>query len=174
MLWNAEIPVVILPGEAPANASAPNQLNSFAEGKVWIKIISGRVNAIQGIVENVVPVTYLHVKMEPNSKWQYLVAADHHTLVYVMEGTATVVDNSKSVNVAQGEFALFDGNGEAVNIQSTSAKVELLLLEGKPLNEPFAHQGPFVMNTREELMQAFRDYQRGDFGWMDDAYIQQD
>jgi len=84
--------------------------------------------------------------------------------VYVFKGKAIIGSDQRQVG--EGEAALL-GSGDSVRIgvsAEAGGPAEILLLSGKPLNEPVARYGPFVMNTREEIEQAFRDYQNGQFG----------
>ena len=90
--------------------------------------------------------------------------AEQNGLIYVFKGAALI--GSERREVREGQAALLE-SGDSVEIAvdaGASGEAQLLLLSGKPLNEPVARYGPFVMNTPEQIEQAFRDYQGGRFG----------
>jgi len=92
------------------------------------------------------------------------VPAEQSGLIYVFKGTARIGDERREVR--EGQAALL-ASGDSVEIAvdaDARGEAELLLLSGKPINEPVARYGPFVMNTTEQIEQAFRDYQSGRFG----------
>ena len=86
------------------------------------------------------------------------VPADHNVAVYVFDGALRVADRT----VARGQLAVL-GEGDAIEL-SANENGQALVLGGRPLNEPVAWGGPFVMNTREEVLEAYRDFQAGRMG----------
>jgi len=139
------------------------------DNKIEVVIIAGEYGGLKASVNKSTPMTYLHVKLQKNASFQIPFPANYNCLVYVFEGTGWFgpADNKKKVeSLTYGLFANEGNLIEAENQQDNT--LEFLLIGGKPFNEPFAHHGPFVMNTQAELMQAFRDYQAGTFGHMDD------
>ncbi|RFU69601.1 pirin-like C-terminal cupin domain-containing protein [Bacillus sp. V59.32b] len=80
--------------------------------------------------------------------------------MYVFYCSAVI---NHELNVSSEQFVLFKNEGEDISIEADSENTIVLILSGEPLNEPIAHRGPFVMNTEEELFQAFKDYQNGMF-----------
>jgi redox-sensitive bicupin YhaK (pirin superfamily) len=82
----------------------------------------------------------------------------------VIEGSIRV---NETETVPANHFALFENNAEQFTVEALEDSI-VLLLSGEPLNEPIASQGPFVMNTRAELIQAVEDYQSGKFGYLED------
>jgi redox-sensitive bicupin YhaK (pirin superfamily) len=106
----------------------------------------------------------LHFTVKPGGALVQPVPSEQSSLVYVFKGTATIGSDQRKVT--EGQAALL-GSGDSVNISvgaEQAGPAEILLLSGKPLHEPVARYGPFVMNTREEIEQAFRDFQSGKFG----------
>jgi quercetin 2,3-dioxygenase len=95
--------------------------------------------------------------------WQ----ADYNALVYVLSGRGTVGAEQRPIH--QGQLAVF-GAGDRLTIAADGSQdsnrpaLEVVLLGGRPIGEPVAHYGPFVMNTKEELIQALEDYQAGRLG----------
>jgi redox-sensitive bicupin YhaK (pirin superfamily) len=90
-------------------------------------------------------------------------AADFNTALLVIEGKV-IINQTEIVNT--NHLALMANDGEKIQIEASENSV-VLVLSGQPLNEPIASHGPFVMNTREELNQAFLDYNNGKFGRLD-------
>lgn len=82
----------------------------------------------------------------------------------VLEGNITINDTEK---VATDHLALMTNDGESFNIEASDDAL-VLILSGEPINEPIAAQGPFVMNTRSELVEAFNDFNVGKFGYLED------
>jgi redox-sensitive bicupin YhaK (pirin superfamily) len=81
----------------------------------------------------------------------------------VIEGEVSINDRAFSTN----QFVLFSADGEVFSIKANKPS-KVLILSGEPLNEPISAQGPFVMNTRQELWQAFADFQDGKFGYLEE------
>ncbi len=104
-----------------------------------------------------VPIEFIHVKMKEKSNLEKEIDQSLNTMIYVFGGE--IVVHNKVVK--DGELALLS-YGEKLLI-SSNKKSEFLILAGPELNEPIARHGPFVMNTREEIRQAFIDYQNGTF-----------
>lgn len=134
-----------------------------ADGRVLVRIIAGESLGKTARIDTRVPIQMLHFTIQPGGELLQSVPAEQSGLVYVFKGNAAIGDQR---NVSEGQAALLD-SGDSVNISvaaDASGPAEILLLSGKPLHEPVARYGPFVMNTREEIEQAFRDYQSGRFG----------
>jgi redox-sensitive bicupin YhaK (pirin superfamily) len=129
-------------------------------GGVTVKVIAGAVDGQAGPVEApTVDPTYLDVSLPAGGRFEQAVPAGHNAFVYVFEGTAQVGDTT----VGQNSLAVL-GVGETVTVAADGdGPARLLLVAGRPLNEPVARYGPFVMNTQAELQQAFGDYQAGRF-----------
>ena len=108
------------------------------------------------------PVLVSHVKIsKKNEKFTETIPKGFQGLVYLFEGNATI-ENQQFV---EKSAILFEETSEdsLLEIDSTSDQVQFLILSGKPIKEPIARHGPFVMNTKEEIMQAFQDYHSGLF-----------
>lgn len=88
------------------------------------------------------------------------VPAGHTVLVYVYEGAVALGD--AGTQITRGQLARLDRDGDTVVITPQAADTRLVVLAGKPLQEPIVQHGPFVMNTRQEIEQALSDYQRGE------------
>ena len=130
---------------------------------VAVKVIAGAVGEVRGPIEQ--PATeplYLDIALEPGRAWQYLLPPGHNAFAYVFEGTASIGAEEEARALATHELAVL-GGGDLFAVRADAEGARLLLVAGRPLREPVARHGPFVMNTREELMQAFTDFQQGRF-----------
>lgn len=104
---------------------------------------------------------YLDVSLASGAHFEHPITAAYNAFIYIYEGDATT--GTKAEAVATHAAALFDTNGDGVSIQAGSSGARFLLLAGKPIREPMVQYGPFVMNSREEIEHAIRDYQSGTF-----------
>jgi len=126
----------------------------------FLKVIAGKTkNGTQGAIHNdwVDPI-YWDIKLSSGARFNDEIPQGHNAFIYVIEGELQV-EGSK---VIQKQLAILSNSGDEneVEIEATSLS-RFLLIAGKPLNEPVARGGPFVMNTRQEIQQAFADYESG-------------
>ena len=130
---------------------------------VTAKVIAGSVADVRGPIEGIATdPLYLDVYMQAGTDARFDIPHSHNAFIYAYGGQLEC-GGETPVPVASGEIALLEeGSGDEVAISALEDS-RLLLVAGKPLNEPVARQGPFVMNTMAELEQAFRDYQSGRF-----------
>jgi redox-sensitive bicupin YhaK (pirin superfamily) len=134
----------------------------LAEG-VRARVIAGEVAGVRGPVEGIVTrPLYLDVRMAPRSRVRVPLPSDHTAFAYVYEGQAALGPEGEAQPVAAGRLAVL-GEGEGVSAVAGQAGARFLLVAARPLREPIARYGPFVMNTREEIAQAVEDYRRGTF-----------
>jgi redox-sensitive bicupin YhaK (pirin superfamily) len=130
--------------------------------KTIVKVISGRVRETTGPVKDIVTdPEYLDVHIENNGVFKHKVKNGHTVFAYVFEGEGYFDDNREQLKQV-GDLILFE-DGDEVVISTLSSHVRFLLVSGKPIGEPVAWRGPIVMNTQEELITAFREYQNGTF-----------
>jgi redox-sensitive bicupin YhaK (pirin superfamily) len=122
---------------------------------VWARVIAGECLGIESSIDTVIPITYVHVKMEPSASLDKNLDTELNGMIYVFKGEVSIEGKS----VKDGSLALLSAGSE-VKIEAKEES-EFLILAGPELNEPIARYGPFVMNTREEILQAIDDYQRG-------------
>ena len=113
------------------------------------------------------PIAVVHATVSPGAQVRLPWRSDFNALAYVLGGSGTVGVQQRPVRT--GQLAVF-GPGDAItlsaaaNQQGPGRELDVLLLGGQPIREPVAAYGPFVMNTRDELVQAFEDYQAGRLG----------
>ena len=134
----------------------------LASGAV-VKVIAGRAgDAVGPVVQPATEPLYLDVVLEPDMEFNHGLPEGHNAFAYVYEGAATVGEGEDARALDTGELGVL-GGGSALSLRAGRAGARLILVAGRPLREPVARHGPFVMNTRQELMQAFVDYQEGRF-----------
>lgn len=122
---------------------------------VWARVVAGECLGVESSLDTVIPITYVHVKMEKGSVLDKSLDLDLNGMVYVFKGEIEIEGKS----VSDGSLALLS-NGTTIKI-TAKENSQYLILAGPEIGEPIARYGPFVMNTREEIMQAIDDYQNG-------------
>ena len=134
------------------------------DGLITAKVIAGTAFDVDGIVETRTPVVLQDWTVGPGGKAELAIPGDHTVALYVLQGS--VITGPDAQTVVDGELAIF-GDGDTITISSNDGGPEparLLVLGGRPIGEPVARYGPFVMNTKDEIVQAFHDYQSGRMG----------
>jgi quercetin 2,3-dioxygenase len=115
-----------------------------------------------------------HATVQPGAQLSLPWRPDYNALVYVLSGHGTV--GSEARPIRGGQLAVF-GPGDRITLAASQSQdanrpaLEVVLLGGAPIREPVAHYGPFVMNTKEELIQAIEDYQSGRLGVIPDGAL---
>ena len=131
------------------------------EKDVTVRIISGRYKEKVGPVEgNYVKARLLDVEIKPNATWQVRVQEENTVFCFLIQGSGQF---DTSNNLVPTSHVVLLKNGDTVAVQAGGEGVRFLLGEGMPLQEPIAWGGPIVMNTREELHQAFKEIDEGTF-----------
>jgi redox-sensitive bicupin YhaK (pirin superfamily) len=131
---------------------------------VAVKVIAGQVGEVVGPIQQpATEPTYLDVSLEPGATFEHVLPEEHAAFLYVFEGTL----KAGASDVKTHELAVL-GDGREIKLTGIAAGADgkgarAILVAGRPLREPVAKYGPFVMNTNEELHQAFADYQSGKF-----------
>ncbi len=132
------------------------------DDSIKVKIIAGSYGDVTGPVKDLeVDVQYLDIKISKNSFKILDTNPGHNVLLYIFEGSADIGKTEK-VKSPAGTLLLM-GEGDNIEIVTGDKNVRFLFISGKPLNEDIAWNGPIVMNTREELEIAFREYSNGTF-----------
>lgn len=129
-----------------------------------VTVIAGEYNGVSGSASTFTPIHLYNVRLNQGGKAEFNLPANFNTALLVIEGNVTI---NGSDEVPTDNFALFANEGEQFSIEASDDAV-VLLMSGEPIKEPIAAHGPFVMNTNEELSQAFRDYNTGKFGYLED------
>ena len=130
---------------------------------VEVKVIAGNVGDTQGPISQ--PATdpvYLDIALQAGRAWEYTLPVGHNAFAYVFEGAVTVGEGDEARALDTHEMGVL-GGGDVLQVRAGNQPARLILVAGRPLREPVMRHGPFVMNTRQELMQAFVDFQEGRF-----------
>ena len=131
------------------------------EGGATVGVITGNVNGTPGPVSGIAAdPTYLDVSLPDHSSFKQPMGEGHSAFAYVFEGEAAF--DADGQRISHTRLVVF-GDGDYVEVVTDDSPVRFLLVSGKPLNEPIARYGPFVMNTREEIEQALKDLRNGTF-----------
>ena len=167
-LW-VNLPAALKMSEPRYQEFAPERMPVAhpAEGVV-VKVIAGEVIGADGaavrgpIVQPATDPLYLDIALAPDGVWALDLPIGHNAFVYVYEGEISVGQGKDARSVETHALGVL-GGGERLSLHAGADGARLILVSGRPLGEPVARQGPFVMNTREELMQAFVDFKEGRF-----------
>jgi redox-sensitive bicupin YhaK (pirin superfamily) len=137
------------------------------DGGALLRVIAGELDGHSGPGVTYTPMTLLHATLSPGAELELPWRADYNALVYVLAGAGTIGAERRPIGMGQ-LAVLGPGNGLRVTAdprqESRSPNLDVLVLGGRPIREPIAWAGPFVMNTRDEVMTAFADYQAGRLG----------
>ena len=137
------------------------------DGGALVRIIAGDIGEHHGPGRTHTPITYAHATIAPGAQLSVPWQADFNALVYVLSGNGSAGAERRPIHT--GQLALF-GPGDRITVSADAGQdanrpaLEVLLLGGRPIREPVAHYGPFVMNTTEELQQAIDDFRAGKLG----------
>jgi redox-sensitive bicupin YhaK (pirin superfamily) len=136
-------------------------LLSSPDAGALVRVIAGEVDGHAGPGSTYSPMTLVHASLAPTARLDLPWRPDFNALVYVLAGTGHVGPDRRPIG--KGQLAVL-GAGDVVTVQASGQQLEVLVLGGRPIREPLAWAGPFVMNTRAEVLQAFEDFQAGRMG----------
>ena len=142
-------------------------LLSSPDGGALIRLIAGDLGEHRGPGSTYTPISIVHATIQPGAEVDLPWRADYNALVYVLSGAGTVGAERRPLR--SGQLAVL-GAGDTIRVagdrtqDSSTPALDVYIMGGRPIREPVAHYGPFVMNTRQELLQAFEDFQAGRLG----------
>ena len=138
-------------------------LASSPDGGALVRVIAGEIAGMQGPGSTYTPIALSHSTIAPGAALTLPWNREFNALVYVLAGEGTVGAEKRPIRM--GQTALF-GRGDTIEMSASAVgeSLEVFVLGGKPIREPVAMAGPFVMNTKSEVLQAFEDYQAGRLG----------
>ena len=139
----------------------PDDIPASTTGGVSVRVIAGELAGLRGVADTHSPIVYAHVTIDAGASFTAELPADSNVGLYIFDGRGAVGPSEQPVHAH--DLVIFDRERGAIGVTAIE-RLELLLLAGKPLNEPVARYGPFVMNTRQQLIDAFEDYQSGRMG----------
>ncbi len=128
-----------------------------------VRVIAGAFDGVSGPAQTHTPITLLDARLAVGDRMDLVTPRADNLGLLVMKGEVTLNGAAAKLH----DFVVFDHAGDRVVIEAI-AEAQLLVLGGTPIGEPIAPHGPFVMNTRQEIAQAFEDFRSGKFGYLDD------
>jgi redox-sensitive bicupin YhaK (pirin superfamily) len=149
-------------------------LGASPDGGALLRVIAGSLGPLAGPGVTHTPITLVHVTLAPGAQLVVPWPERQNALAYVLAGQGTA--GTEKVGVGRGQLVVY-GPGQTLELEAAQAQssaeptFEVLLLGGEPIREPVVAYGPFVMNSREEIAQAFEDYQRGRLGQVPAEHI---
>ena len=167
---------VNLPRDAKASAPKYQDIRSgevalltSADAGALVRVIAGSVGGHGGPGSTYTPMTLVHATLEPGARLDLPWEVEHNALVYVLNGQGTVGTEGRPIRTGQAAAL---GAGDFLSLtadrsqESRSPKMDVIVVGGQPIREPLAWAGPFVMNTKAEVLEAYQDFQSGRFGQM--------
>jgi len=143
------------------------QLLTSSDAGSLVRVIAGSVDGHAGPGSTYTPMSLVHATIEPGARLDLPWDVDFNALVYVLNGNGAVGVDGRPIRTGQaavlgaGDYLTITADG---NQESRSPKLDVVVVGGKPIREPLAWAGPFVMNSKSEVLQAYEDYQLGHFG----------
>ncbi|TDK25951.1 pirin family protein [Luteimonas aestuarii] len=143
---------------------APEQIPVVTPAQgVTVKLVAGEVDGVRGpVAQPATDPVYLDVGLAPGVAWSHALPEGHNAFAYVFEGALALGEGDDARPLAAQEMAVL-GGGDLLSLKAGEHGARVIVVAGRPLREPVARYGPFVMNTKQEIMQAFVDFQEGKF-----------
>jgi quercetin 2,3-dioxygenase len=133
------------------------------DGKVSARVIAGEALGARAVIDTRTPIVYLDLTLAPGAVFEQPLSSEDNAFAYVVEGEGLF--GTERVRARPHELVLFRSDGASARVEaSPDGALRVLLIAGRPLGEPVARAGPFVMNTRAEVVRAFEDFQAGRLG----------
>ena len=129
-----------------------------------VEVIAGEYEGIKGVATTFTEIEMYNIRLNPGGRIQFSLPEDYNTGLLVVEGQVRV---NNSNDAPEDHFVLFRNEGENVTLSTASGGL-VLVLSGKPIRESIMAYGPFLMNTKDEILQAFEDLNTGKFGTLED------
>ncbi len=129
----------------------------------FIEVIAGNYNGTKGPATSFTPVEMYNARLKKDAKVLFSFPEKYNTCFLIIEGIADI----NGQTVPADHLALFKNDGTDIELESTNDAI-VLILSGEPINEPIASSGPFVMNTKQEILDAYQDLNEGKFGFLED------
>jgi len=137
----------------------------FPEGKKSrVDIIAGEYMGVKGPAFTFTPMSMFNAYLAENAKMEFSFPETESTGLLIIEGDVKINDTKTAT---EDSFVYFDRKGKIIYIEALKKSI-VLILSGDPINEPIASYGPFVMNTQDEIKEAYEDYYNGKFGYLED------
>lgn len=134
------------------------------QNKGVVEVIAGTYEGIKGIARTFTPIEMYNIRLKAEETIKVILPEYYNTGILVIEGTVRV--NEKET-APTDHFILFRNEGEVITLKAIENSI-LLVLSGEPIKEPIVSYGPFLMNTKDEIMKAYKDLNAGKFGQLED------
>jgi hypothetical protein len=142
---------------------SPDMIPIVKKGSMNAKVISGTYEGVHGPAKNWLEADYFDVELKQDAIFSFNIDRRMNSFLYIHTGTVAICSGRSTRNVSEKELAAFQA-GTLIEVRGDSSTAGFLFLSSYPNNEPIVRGGPFVMNTEEEIEQAFYDYQQGVLG----------
>lgn len=129
-----------------------------------LEIIAGNFEGTSGAAETFTPLQIWNIKLKKDTKFRFTTNETYNTALLQIEGSS-ILNNDQHLDL--DHLALMENKGNEIEILAKEDSI-ILLMSGQPIDEPIAAHGPFVMNTHQEILEAFQDYNLGKFGYLED------
>ncbi len=138
------------------------------DGLAWARVIAGQAQGVHGAAETRIPIGFVHYRLARGARIEHAVSDGDTAILYLMRGAARFAgDRTYDARAA----VVFDPRGDVIPVTNVGDDVlEFLVLTGRPIDEPMVRYGPFVMNSTQELEEAFRDFRSGRMGAIEPLY----
>lgn len=147
--------------QALKNKDFKRHILSDDQGEV--QVIAGKYKDTEGSAETFTPVHLMNAQLHKGGKADFEFPKNYNTALLVIEGNIQINDTKTAQT---NDFVLMQNDGEVFRIEATEDAL-VLVMSGEPINEPIASYGPFVMNTRDEIIQAYEEFNQGKFGYLE-------
>lgn len=137
---------------------------SLPDQEGWVEVIAGNFKGVEGIARTFTPIEMYNIHLQQNGTITFDLPAAYNTGILVIQGKVQVNENDVAL---ADHFILFKNIGERIPLKAEEETI-LLVLSGEPIREPITAYGPFLMNTKEDILQAFKDLNAGKFGKLED------
>jgi redox-sensitive bicupin YhaK (pirin superfamily) len=143
--------------DQPASIPTEDRNNSS------IKAITGKTSrgTTGPVVQPLTTPLYLDIKLEANTEFTETMAPEHNAFIFVIKGEVCLLNEGNEATLIKRDQLAVLTKGESITLMANEQAAQFLLIAGRPLEEPIARGGPFVMNTEDEIQQAFNDYRNG-------------
>lgn len=136
---------------------------NLPDGKGHVDVVAGNFKEVKGAATTFSPMHVYSLYLNTGAQLNFDLPENYNTGILVLEGEAVI----NGEHVSTDHFVLFKNEGTDITIE-TAANAKLLVLSGEPINEPLVAYGPFLMNTKDEIIQAYEDVNNGKFGHLED------
>ncbi len=130
-----------------------------ADGLVEVSVVTGKLLGLEGPIPTMTPINSAMLDIKAGGKIDFSIPQSHNAFIYLLDGRITL----NGTDISGKHLAVLSNDGDSISIDATE-HTRALLMSGEPINEKIVAQGPFVMNSETEILEAYRDYRMGKMG----------